>query len=76
LAWESRKRGGKYYVRKHRVGNRIISEYIGCGAAAELIARLDEIERTASQRDNSDNLLLRKLQSQCFATARNETVRR
>lgn len=34
-----------YYYRKRRVGNRVISEYIGKGESALLFANLDRIER-------------------------------
>jgi len=68
MAWETRKRGGKYYVRKHRTGTRVISEYIGRGEAAELIARLDDLERAAAHRDQADKRLQDKLRTKCFAT--------
>ena len=44
MAWE--KRGNKsYYYRKNRMGNRVISEYVGAGPRAELVAFLDEEDR-------------------------------
>ena len=44
MAWE--KRGNKrYYYRKKRIGKRVVSEYFGDGATAELIALLDEEDR-------------------------------
>ncbi len=44
MGWE--KRGGKlYYYRKRRVGDRVVSDYIGAGPLAELLAIEDEFER-------------------------------
>ena len=44
MGWE--KRGNNlYYYRKHRVGSRVVSEYVGCGELAEYAAMLDEMER-------------------------------
>ena len=44
MGWE--KRGNnKYYYRKKRVGNKVFSEYIGAGPAAEKIAQEDKLER-------------------------------
>lgn len=44
MGWEERN-GNWYYYRKHRHGDRVVSEYIGCGEYAMLIARLDYLER-------------------------------
>ena len=43
MAFENR-HGNSYYYRKKRDGNRVISEYLGCGELAYLIAQFDEIE--------------------------------
>jgi len=44
MGWE--KRGGRsYYYRKKRVGQRVVSEYIGIGPLAELLAEADALER-------------------------------
>src|SRR4051794_19679979 len=40
-----RRGGGSYYDRKVRRGGRVVSEYLGGGPAALLMARIDAIER-------------------------------
>ncbi len=50
MAWEQRTRGSLYYTRSRRLGGRVVREYIGTGAAAEAIARLDSQERERRQR--------------------------
>lgn len=44
MAWEERN-GKSYYYRKRREGGRVVSEYIGTGYAADLVAQLDQIEQ-------------------------------
>lgn len=41
MAWENRN-GREYYYRKRRKNGRVVSEYIGSGAIAELTAILDQ----------------------------------
>jgi hypothetical protein len=48
VAWETR-RGRWYYYRSHRVEGRVIKEYVGAGARAELMARLDGSDRAERQ---------------------------
>ncbi len=48
MAWESRG-NGSYYYRKQRIGGRVVSEYVGQGEVAGLVAQLDAIERTKEQ---------------------------
>ena len=44
MSWE--KRGDRrYYYRKRRQGDRVISEYVGAGELAEACAALDALER-------------------------------
>ena len=43
MAWELRG-GRRYYYRKRRDGKRVVSEYIGAGEMAELIALIDRDE--------------------------------
>jgi hypothetical protein len=45
MAWERRKRGGQYYTRSRRDGDRVVREYIGTGEAAEIVAELDQLDR-------------------------------
>lgn len=40
MAWKN-----GYYYRNRRQGGKVVSEYIGTGAAAELLAQLDAIEQ-------------------------------
>ena len=44
MGWE-KKGNNSYYYRKRREGKRVISEYVGAGPVAEMIALLDEEER-------------------------------
>jgi hypothetical protein len=49
MAWESR--GNRlYYYRKKRQGNRVISEYVGTGSSAMLLAQSDGLRREESLR--------------------------
>ena len=49
MGWE--KRGaGTYYYRKRRIGLSVVSEYIGSGSFAELIAQFDIIERAQARK--------------------------
>ncbi len=41
----ARRGGGSYYYRKVRRGGRVVSEYLGCGPSATLMAEDDSIER-------------------------------
>ena len=68
MAWENRKRGGKYYVRKHREGGRIVSEYVGRGEGPELIAKMDQMDRAAYRQDRADRQLEAALRTKCLAT--------
>jgi hypothetical protein len=49
MAWETRKRGGQYYTQSVRVGGRVTRRYLGCGEAAVLIARMEDIDRDRRQ---------------------------
>ena len=60
MAWEDR--GGRdYYYRKKRIGNRVISEYIGTGFLAELSAEMDE-ERKAQR--EQEQLVWKKMKEE------------
>jgi hypothetical protein len=50
MPWKTIKRRA-YYYRNRRVGGRVVSEYVGTGEVAELVARLDAAER--AERDQA-----------------------
>jgi hypothetical protein len=52
MAWEERN-GKRYYYQKRREGGQVVSQYIGTGYAANLVAQLDQIEqqRQAAERE-------------------------
>lgn len=49
MGWENRN-GRQVYYRKRRIGQRVVSEYVGSGEAASMLALLDEHERDKAER--------------------------
>ena len=60
MSWE-RRGDRRYYYRKRRQGDRVISEYVGAGELAEACAALDtlerEVRRAARERRRADRAL-------------------
>ena len=48
MAWENRN-GRQYYYRKRREGRRLVSEYLGAGEFAVLLAGMDELDQEEEQ---------------------------
>jgi hypothetical protein len=48
VAWVTRG-GHAYYYKKHRIGGKVRSVYLGKGEEAQIIARVDEILRYAAK---------------------------
>ncbi len=44
MAWETRG-NGRYYYQKRRMEQQVISQYVGRGEFAQIVAQLDELER-------------------------------
>lgn len=45
MGWETRKRGGRYYIRSKKVNGRVRREYIGGGEVGRLASEMDALER-------------------------------
>lgn len=48
MAWVNRP-SGRYYYRTRRVGQQVVSEYVGTGYVAELLSDADELDRRRRQ---------------------------
>jgi hypothetical protein len=49
--WEKRERGGLYYTRSRKVGDRVVREYVGTGPLAKLAAEMDALERRQREKE-------------------------
>jgi len=51
VAWEKRKRGGRYYTRSRRSpeDGRVLREYVGSGPLAEIVAEEDRTKRELAE---------------------------
>ena len=56
MAWERRERGGHYYYRTVRDGERVQKEYIGTGEFAEALAHSDETIRRLRELEREKGL--------------------
>ena len=54
MAWETR-RGQRYFYTKERIGNRVVSRYVGKGETAELIARFSALRREEDEERRTQN---------------------
>src|SRR5947208_107475 len=53
-------RNGRYYVRNKRLGRRIVTEYVGAGYGAELVAQCDQLEQEERQQARIEALAARE----------------
>ena len=49
MSWETRG-NNRYYYRRRKVGGRVVAEYVGTGATADMLAAMDGIDRHERQR--------------------------
>ena len=72
MGWETRQRGGLYYVKKRREGNRVVSHYLGKSEIVCAIAYLDHAEQqekeaeARAERQSREEQALRERNIQAF----------
>lgn len=52
MAWEARG-SGRYFYRKRRVGGRVVSEYVGAGEVAELVALAGQAQQESRRAESA-----------------------
>jgi hypothetical protein len=60
MAWESRHKHHRYYYRKRRIKGRVISEYVGSGPLALLIAELDQAKQEEAREKRREQIRMAK----------------
>ena len=66
MGWETR--GGRtYYYQKHRIGGRVVSEYVGGGEFSQLVAEVDALDRAERQERRAQFLADRQRQKELDA---------
>jgi hypothetical protein len=67
MGWESRGGSGPYYYRKVRRGGRVVSEYVGRGEDAALIALFDGAAHDSREAEAEDRRAARQKEAETDA---------
>jgi hypothetical protein len=51
MGWEKRERGGSYYTRSRKIGDRVVREYVGGGILGHIAALQDAQERQRREQE-------------------------